>query len=199
MRDRPGQTETIRDASVQRVPDKPIPGLLVLFSEASIPGDGVYPGKARITIGRGLDCTVCLDDSGLSRDHVEVCHKSGKTTVRDLGSHNGTFINGIHASTSAPLGQCDVIRCGRSLFTWALDIRPFSGWRIWGPEPPLVGGPWGSLVAKGGACFCRLIPGAVAAGRKRHRQGGGCPADPPLQRAPGPAGAPPTAPSLRSP
>lgn len=47
----------------------------------------------KITIGRALDCDLCVLEPGLSRRHAEVEIVEGEMWVRDLGSANGTFIN----------------------------------------------------------------------------------------------------------
>lgn len=48
-----------------------------------------------VTIGRHPDCDVCLvDDSFLSQRHLRVGHGSGGVWVEDLGSTNGTFVDG---------------------------------------------------------------------------------------------------------
>jgi two-component system, cell cycle response regulator len=52
--------------------------------------------QARITLGRDLTCTVVLGEDGVSRFHAEVeLDASENAVLRDLGSTNGTFVNGI--------------------------------------------------------------------------------------------------------
>lgn len=46
------------------------------------------------TLGRGTDCDLRLDDTGVSRRHAEVRLDAGGATVTDLGSTNGTTVNG---------------------------------------------------------------------------------------------------------
>jgi predicted component of type VI protein secretion system len=51
------------------------------------------PGPS--VIGRGTDTTIRVEDDGISRRHVQVVlSEDGKVFVEDLGSTNGTFVNG---------------------------------------------------------------------------------------------------------
>ncbi len=58
-----------------------------------MPVDGVYPIEGRARIGRGDESEVVLLDPSVSRAHA-VVEVGGRPTVRDLGSTNGTFVNG---------------------------------------------------------------------------------------------------------
>ena len=50
--------------------------------------------KRRILIGRGEDCDVQLTSDRVSRRHCEVVYKDGHYELNDLGSTNGTYLNG---------------------------------------------------------------------------------------------------------
>ncbi|MCE5287622.1 MAG: FHA domain-containing protein [Nocardiaceae bacterium] len=64
-------------------------------------------------VGRGQDADFRLPDTGVSRRHFEV-HWDGSTAVlRDLGSTNGTLVNG-HPVREWQLANNDVIRAGNS-------------------------------------------------------------------------------------
>ena len=49
-----------------------------------------------VVIGRNVDADVHLHDRWISRVHCEISEISGTLLVRDLGSHNGTLVNGQH-------------------------------------------------------------------------------------------------------
>jgi hypothetical protein len=55
----------------------------------------------RVTIGRGLDNDVVLDDASVSRRHAEVVREGGRTEIRDLRSRNGTWVNARRVVISA--------------------------------------------------------------------------------------------------
>src|SRR5262245_32418171 len=50
------------------------------------------------TLGRHDDCLIRIKSSQVSRRHCEILEVGGKLTVRDLGSSNGTFVNGKRIS-----------------------------------------------------------------------------------------------------
>jgi hypothetical protein len=77
-------------------------------------GERVVPLDARVTtIGRGAEADVRLSDTGVSRLHAEVRVEPGSIVVADLGSTNGTRVNG-RAVQSAPLSDGDVVEMGGS-------------------------------------------------------------------------------------
>jgi hypothetical protein len=50
--------------------------------------------RARLTIGRSSGCHLVLADDTVSRRHAELCAHDGRWLLRDLGSSNGTWVNG---------------------------------------------------------------------------------------------------------
>ena len=48
-----------------------------------------------VTIGRLADCDVVLKDKGASRKHAQLKRRDGAWTLTDLGSTNGTRVNGV--------------------------------------------------------------------------------------------------------
>ncbi|GAA1957287.1 FhaA domain-containing protein [Agromyces allii] len=69
--------------------------------------------KGRTVIGRGSEADITIDDSGASRRHAEVQWDGSRARVRDLGSTNGTQLNGARV-TEAILEPDSVITIGRS-------------------------------------------------------------------------------------
>lgn len=67
--------------------------------------DGVptktLPIERRIRIGRQADNDLVVVDPGVSRHHAEVINENGSCTLRDLGSTNGTYVNGSVAHDHA--------------------------------------------------------------------------------------------------
>lgn len=56
-------------------------------------GGDKYPlNKEIIVIGRGSDCDIVLDDSGISRKHCEIRYTDKGTIIADLGSTNGIYV-----------------------------------------------------------------------------------------------------------
>lgn len=69
--------------------------------------------RSRTVIGRGTDADVTVDDSSISRKHVEVLWDGKRAEVKDLGSTNGSKLNGERV-TRAPLAPDSVIDIGRT-------------------------------------------------------------------------------------
>ena len=68
---------------------------------------------SRTIVGRGSDATITVDDTGISRKHVEILWDGAKAEVNDLGSTNGSLLNGL-AVSRAPLPPDSVIDIGRT-------------------------------------------------------------------------------------
>jgi pSer/pThr/pTyr-binding forkhead associated (FHA) protein len=67
-------------------------------------------------IGRGADCDLRLPVSAISRHHCLIRLHGAEATLVDLGSSNGTFVNGKRVRSQAPLHSGDEIRLGNSSF-----------------------------------------------------------------------------------
>ena len=71
-------------------------------------------GADRIVIGRGAEGAGRLEYPGVSREHAEIFRRGPLFIVRDLGSTNGTFVNGERIEQVA-LSEGDVLRLGDGL------------------------------------------------------------------------------------
>ena len=69
--------------------------------------------KSRTIIGRGSEADITVDDSGTSRKHVEILWDGTRGQVSDLGSTNGSKLNG-QPVTKSPLAPDSVIEIGRT-------------------------------------------------------------------------------------
>ncbi|WP_009995693.1 FHA domain-containing protein [Streptomyces clavuligerus] len=70
-------------------------------------------------IGRALENELVVADLQVSRHHAEfTATPDGRFQIRDLGSHNGTYVNGrpIAASATAVIGPGDIVGVGHSTF-----------------------------------------------------------------------------------
>ncbi|MER6617935.1 ABC transporter ATP-binding protein/permease [Streptomyces xantholiticus] len=70
-------------------------------------------------IGRALENELVVSDLQVSRHHAEfTAHPDGRFEIRDLGSHNGTYVNGqpIAKSGTALIGPNDIVGVGHSTF-----------------------------------------------------------------------------------
>lgn len=87
-------------------------------------GNWVYthpiPEGGRVTIGRGAENDVDLGDLHCSSRHAEIVQNGKVFTLRDLGSRNGTFLNGEKIK-EAKLRHGAEIRVGTTLMTFLTD------------------------------------------------------------------------------
>jgi diguanylate cyclase (GGDEF)-like protein len=90
----------------------------------------LVPDEPRITIGRALSNKVIIEDSAASREHCSVERKADGFHVTDLGSRNGTRVNG-RAIKNVLLREGDRIEIGAATITFMGDAsaktKPASG------------------------------------------------------------------------
>jgi predicted component of type VI protein secretion system len=87
-------------------------------------------------IGRHDDCLIRIKSSQVSRRHCEIFEVADKLTIRDLGSSNGTFVNGKKVS-----GQ-QVLKHGDELTVGAVTLRVAKlGQPVASPEPSPISKP----------------------------------------------------------
>jgi hypothetical protein len=78
-----------------------------------MPAGAVYALDAALHVGRGDEADVQLLDPAVSRRHAVIAPDDGHATVRDLGSTNGTYVNGKRVAT-AKLMPGDVVTLGKT-------------------------------------------------------------------------------------
>ena len=66
---------------------------------------------AHLVIGRSSSCQIVLGDDTVSRRHAELRFEDGRWMLRDLGSSNGSYVNGRWV-TEAEVRAGDVIHLG---------------------------------------------------------------------------------------
>ena len=98
----------------------PRPGMLVVVSSPDLEeGQRVELAHGAVTIGRGPLNDLQLDqDDFASGKHALIDPRRDGVWVEDLGSTNGTFINGVRLSTSRRLTPGDVLRIGETDFRY---------------------------------------------------------------------------------
>lgn len=87
------------------------PVLTVITGSASGTQFKVYKGAA--VIGRAPTAELRIEDDGISRRHARIRAETGRAWVEDLGSRNGTFVNGVKISATTELDDGDKIQVGR--------------------------------------------------------------------------------------
>jgi hypothetical protein len=77
-------------------------------------GERVEISGRTITLGRLPECTIPLNDANVSRRHSEVRPDGTAYLVRDLGSTNGTKVNGVRIELDHSLSDGDIISIGNT-------------------------------------------------------------------------------------
>ncbi len=95
------KTDTIqipREAIVSRPPPKSRRGALVMLRGMETGRMFLLAQGETTVIGRARDAHVRFEDKGLSRQHARIVREGDRHFVEDLGSHNGTFVNGARVT-----------------------------------------------------------------------------------------------------
>lgn len=88
---------------------------LILIGGRFEPGEcGLSEGMLRV--GRAPDNDIILDDASVSAHHCELLVHGLEVIVRELGSRNGTFIDGVPIVAQSGLNRRQVLRVGRVEF-----------------------------------------------------------------------------------
>ena len=89
------------------------PRLWLVFERRPIP---MLPGVN--VIGRAADAAVQIDSPGMSRYHARVRVADDEVTLEDMGSKNGTLLNGTRITSVSRLADGDEIRLGTITLTF---------------------------------------------------------------------------------
>ena len=77
-----------------------------------------------VLVGRDPDCECAILDETVSARHVRFTYHHGHWWVEDLGSRNGTGLNGEPLTTATIVVNGDLVKCGQSSLRVILDTQP---------------------------------------------------------------------------
>jgi DNA-binding NtrC family response regulator len=145
-------------------------GLVLLYAGEYAALPAAFPlARGTTVIGRDAQADIVLPVTAVSRRHAEIRKEGGAFLIRDLGSRNGTLVNG-HPVTEDELEPLDEIRIGDAILKLVAEgSEDFAAYRIDGAligrgrrrarEPSaLVGGLLMDLIA---AELDRVAPAAL--------------------------------------
>ena len=75
-------------------------------------GERIALGEHVTSIGRLPECTITLEDGNVSREHARIQPGPGAYVVTDLGSTNGTMVNGVRVQGSQKIADGDIVSFG---------------------------------------------------------------------------------------
>jgi DNA-binding winged helix-turn-helix (wHTH) protein len=76
------------------------------------PGGSALLADGEHVMGRDAELAICLASASVSRRHATIRLAEGQARIEDLGSKNGTFVNGRRLAGPATLGDGDEVRAG---------------------------------------------------------------------------------------
>ncbi|MBL8619774.1 MAG: sigma 54-interacting transcriptional regulator [Myxococcales bacterium] len=118
------QTPVIRDDAGPR------PGIIVVHAGGQPQLRAVALGAAPIELGRDPACGLAIDDASLSRRHARLGWRDGAWQVEDLGSRNGTFVDGERLAGAVARAELRVVRAGLVVLVCVADLRRYDDARV---------------------------------------------------------------------
>jgi predicted component of type VI protein secretion system len=118
------------------------------------PGKTIQLTKPELSIGRDLSNDIVISDADVSRKHARLVQQGESYLLEDLGSTNGTFVNGNRLTAPQTLQSGDIVKLGEAIemtyerpgfdaqatmLASQADILPPVPAAM--PEPPAVPGP----------------------------------------------------------
>ncbi|MEX1171922.1 MAG: FHA domain-containing protein [Chloroflexota bacterium] len=100
--------------AASREPGTSLGRLIVIASPSGEPAVGrSFDLDAITTLGRDVNNAIVVEDPFASADHAVLTYRGRSWYVEDLGSTNGTYLNGRPVDTVAPLGFGDDLSVGQ--------------------------------------------------------------------------------------
>jgi hypothetical protein len=78
-------------------------------------GEAAELAPGLVMIGRGADCQLILDDDYVSTRHARVVAGETGLYIEDLGSTNGTYVNGARITAPTAISMSDTLRIGKTI------------------------------------------------------------------------------------
>jgi hypothetical protein len=83
-------------------------------------------GTLKLLIGRSAGSDLVIDDPAVSSNHAVIRWDGAQAIVSELGSSNGTFLNGMKIGSVAPLKNGDQLAFGMSHFIYLLTTELYA-------------------------------------------------------------------------
>jgi len=105
-------------APKQRRKKREQPQLIVITADRNV--GARYMLSEDLNIGRAANSNVIIDDTYASQQHARIFEHNGTYCVEDLGSTNGTYVNGRKISYPLELRVGDRIKIGKTVFEFRI-------------------------------------------------------------------------------
>ena len=102
-------------------------GVLLIAEVRLVDGSGLVAPAMEVRstpfiFGRGTDASLCVADDQVSRHHCQIERRGSNYLICDLGSTNGTFVNGVRV-LSCRLHPGDQLQVGSSQILFSVGYR----------------------------------------------------------------------------
>lgn len=97
------------------------PGRLEVLRPPALAGASFELGDVEVTVGRAPGCSVLLDDPTVSSRHARLSPQGGRLVVEDVGSRNGTLVNGRRVKGATEVSVGDRLSIGPNV---ELEVLP---------------------------------------------------------------------------
>jgi pSer/pThr/pTyr-binding forkhead associated (FHA) protein len=87
--------------------------VLVEPAESALPVGMTFGLNGQTVVGRHPDCDLIIQEPYMSSEHAELTPFDGRWQIKDLGSTNGTYLNGRSVVQAEDIEPGDVIQFGR--------------------------------------------------------------------------------------
>jgi pSer/pThr/pTyr-binding forkhead associated (FHA) protein len=87
----------------------------IVFVRSESQAGESYVIKDALTFGRSPDADVLLDDPYASEFHLRLVSEDDRLTLHDLGSTNGTYLNGRRVTNPVVLSKSDSLQVGKTV------------------------------------------------------------------------------------
>lgn len=119
---------------------------------------------AKSTIGRNQDGELVVLAASVSREHAELKQHEHKWQIRDLGSRNGTFVDGVRCQGRVTLGHRSIVKVGDVALWFLTDVAHEPAQAASLATQTAGGSLVRFLMQHGGAELCVVGGGDAAAG-----------------------------------
>jgi hypothetical protein len=127
----PGLNDTLHGFPATPAPGS-VPAVLPLASflirSGALKGRRLHVRSTQVTIGRADSCDIVLPESSVSTTHAKLQRREGVWVLSDLGSTNGTLVDGERVRDEVPLSPGASIKLGEVMALFEpVDAAPGSG------------------------------------------------------------------------
>lgn len=106
-------------SAVRAAPPQAVSGSKLAVTAGPMEGQEFALEEDEYVVGRSKEASICIQDSSVSRNHIMLRRVGSGWTVSDLGSGNGTLVNGEQISDETVLANGDVITLGDTEVTFS--------------------------------------------------------------------------------